>query len=445
MVKTFLTTTVAAAALIGVSFGSAAYAQACDATEFGAKTGQAYLAAENELIQNKNPSAALAKLNELRSMEMNCYERGAMLRLSAAIKIETGNAAGAVTDLEEAIRVGSISGDDVKSTYYTISQIYLQQNDVRKALDYMQRWIRAGGQPDRDQNWQLAVIHNKLDQNKEALPYAEKVLATDGQSAKREVIDFLIFLYDRTGNLSKKADLLERLLRSDPTDRKVWDAISGDYYQANDERKAFEVQKAMYLAGLLKTEDELKRITNFYNRFNAPYEAAKVLEKEINAGRVSKTLDNLELLANLYQVAREYQKAIPVIRQAANMTSDGKMYERLGRSYFELGKYKEAINALTQGLNKGNLKEPGYAWVLIGQSRYELDDRSGARDAFQKATNFRDGSRAGQGWIQFMNAEIETKKQFTIFEARVKLEGIRNEKKVCDQVLSFSTGGRCPD
>jgi len=430
---TWMTSVLGAAVFAAMTAGTA-HAQACEATEFSSKTGQVYLNAETQLLQEQNPAGALSELNKLRSMELNCYERGAVLRLSAAIKIEQGDSAGAIKDLEAAIQAGAITGDDVAQTYYNIGQLYLRDDNVVKAKEYMEKWINAGATPTRDQNWQMAIIHQKLEDYKGALPYAEKVLAADGQNADRQVIDFLIFLYDRTGNKAKKAQLLERLLQRDPNDRKVWDAISGDYFAANEERKAFEVQKAMYLAGLLKTEDELMRIVNFYNRFNAPYEAAKILEKEINAGRISPTMERLELLANLYQVAREYDKAIPVIQRAAQQAKNGKMDERLGRSYFELGEYEKAISALQTALNKGGLKEPGYANVLIGQSNYELGNREAAREAFQAGTRFADGRRAAQGWLGFMSAEVETQRQFAIFEASVRVEGLKNEKKGCERL-----------
>lgn len=443
-------TSVLGAALLAAATAGAAHAQAtCTEVEFlPSKYGQKYFDAENELFQNENPAAAVQILNQLKNNpELNCYAKGAVLRLSAGAKMQMDNPAGAVQDMEQAIRVGAVQQKDLLGTYYNIAQLSLSADNVPKAKEYMEKWIRAGATPNRDQNFQMAVIYQKLDDYRSALPYAEKVLAAEGSNAKEQTIDFLIFLYDRTGNRAKKAELLERKLVMNPGNKQVWDAIAGEYFQAGEERKAFEVQKAMYLAGLLKTEDELMRIVNFYNRFNAPYEAAKILEKEINANRISDSLERLELLANLYQVAREYDKAIPIIQRAAQKATNGRMDERLGRSYFELGEYRKAISALETALKRGNLKEPGYANILIGQSHYELDERQEAREAFLAAQKFSDGRRAGSGWIQFMNAEVETKKQFALFEQSVKVEGLQNEQKSCNRlkVLGENLPESCQD
>ena len=435
----WMTGVLGAALIAFAGVGSAQAQQACEATEFGSEAGQVYLNAETELIQNDNPAGALQQLNQLRSMELNCYERGAMLRLSAAVKINQDDLTGAIRDLEEAIRVGAIAGDQVGQTYYSIAQLHLQTENVPQAKAYMDRWLATGVTPTRDQNWQLAVIHQQLEDYRGALPYAERVLAADGNNASRQTIDFLIFLYDRTGDRAKKAELLQRLLRTDPNDRRVWDAIAGDYYSGNQERRAFEVYKAMYLAGLLTEEQEIMRVVNFYNQFNVPFEAARILEMEMNRGRVSKTFERLELLATLYQVAREFDRALPAIREAAQMSPDGKMYERLGRSLFELGEYEDAIEAYQSAISRGGLSEPGYARVMIGQAMYELDRKGEARDFFNEATRFSDGRRAANGWINFLDSEVRTQLALQRFQLQTRLQGLTNEKDSCQELIVFGS------
>lgn len=419
-----------AGALSCFGAGSAlAQAADCEATEFSSQSGELYLKAETELLQNDNAQAALGHLNKLRALDLNCYEQGAVLKLGAAIKIEAGDYAGAVRDLESALNQGYIPESEATNTYYNIFQIYLSQNNLEKALEYSVKWLDAGGDPDRDDMWRLAIVNQRLERNQEAIRWAEQVFEIDGSDAEREVYDFLIFLYDETGQRAKKAQLLEQLLARNPNERKLWDAIAGDYFAAEEERKAFEVQKAMYLGGILKEEDELMRVVNFYNRFDVPYHAAQILEKEMNAGRISKTYERMELLANLYQVAREFDKAIPVIEEAAQMSNNGEMYERLGRSYAELQEWAETEEALVAALNKGGIKDRGLAWVLIGQSRYERDDRAGAREAFRNANN-----RGGNGWLQFMDSEERTETALVQFEAQSLVQDTENEKKRCEQI-----------
>ncbi len=417
------------AGVIAFTGAGAALAQGCAETQFSAKTGQTYLDAEQAAMVNKDLATAASKLAQLRSQPLNCYEEGAVLRLGAYIKLEQGDRRGAVQDLLGLINKGFISSDQIAGTYYNIAQIYLQEEDLKQALEYMNKWQQAGGKPDRTQKWQMAVLSQRAGNNRDAIKWAEEVRRDDGSKFDQQLYDLLVYLYNDTGQKAKLAEVLEILLERNPADRKYWDAIAGNYFADNEERKAFEVQKAMYLGGLLKTEDEIMRIVNFYNRFNAPFHAARILEKEMNAGRIKKNLERLELLANLYQVAREHEKAIPVIRQAASAGGGGAMYERLGRSYADLQKWKEAEDALLEAMKLGGVKDKGNAWVQIGQSRFERNDRAGAREAFRTA-----GNQAGRSWLDFMNSEEETKAALVCFGVQSTLLNIQNEQKLCKRI-----------
>ena len=429
--KAILKGAIVAGALAVMGAGQA-LAQACEETQFGAKTGQIYLDAETAAMQAKDFNTAAAKLQQLQSMELNCYEKIAVVRHGADLKLERGDRRGAVQDLLSLINMGAIPQDQIAGTYYNIAQIYLQEEDLKSALDYMTRWQRSGGKPDRAQKWQLAVLNQRADNMSEAIRWAEEVRRDDGNKFDQQLYDLLVFLYNDTGNQAKLAEVLEVLVERNPQERKYWDAIAGNYFAANEERKAFEVQKAMYLAGLLKTEDEIMRIVNFYNRFNAPYHAARVLEKEMNAGRINKTVERMSLLADFYQVAREHEKAIPVIRQAAEMGGGGPMYERLGASYSEMQKWAETEEALQRALQSGNLKDRGTAFVRIGQSRYERGDRAGAREAFRQANN-----AGGRGWLAFMDSEEYTAAALVCFEVQAALMNVQNEEKTCKKLQAL--------
>ncbi|MEM6625354.1 MAG: CDC27 family protein [Pseudomonadota bacterium] len=435
----YLTTIAAVAAAAFVAPMASAQ---CAEEVFGAKAGQVYLDAETLLIANDDAPGALQKIEQLKSMELNCYERAAVIRLSAAANVKAGNLLAAARDLEEAINTGGLTGDDRTKTYYQIAQIYLQSDDLPKAKSFLDKWLADGAQPTKDQYMQLAVLSNKMGDNAAAGRYLDSLLQIEPNPDK-QTTDFVIYILNETGQKAKLAQFLsDSVIPRFPGEKRYWEVVAGLYFQAEDDRKAFETSKAMYLAGFFTKEDEIMRIVNFYNRFNAPYEAARILEREMNKGRVNKTPEKLETLANLYQVAREYERAIPVIKELANSTNSGKSYERLGRSYFELGEYDEAEQALRDAHERGGLKEPGFAWVLIGQMYHERGNRSAAREAFNNAASFRDGRRASAGWLNFMKSEDDTKVALRVFEKRVVLDEFKNQKKQCDQtkVLGEAAG-----
>jgi tetratricopeptide (TPR) repeat protein len=436
--KTVLRSAGAALAVLTIG-ASGALAQTCDITELSSAVGEKYLLAQNELVVNDNPAAASAGLAALRGEQLNCYEEGAVLGLSAQIKLAQEDYLGAARDLRTSLDKGYIPVDQRGQTLKALSQIYFAENQYDDGLRFMNEWIAAGGQPTRDEKWTLASVYALQDKYREAVPWAEQVLAADGANADRAVYDMLIYLYSNTGQLAKKAALLERLIERDPTDKQLWQAIAGDYFQADNQRRAFEVQKTMYLGGILTEETEIMQVVNFYNSFDVPYAAARILEKEMNAGRVSRSFERLELLAQLYQVAREHERAIPVLTEAARMNNSADLYLRLGRSYLDQKEWEKAEEALTSALNAGGLRDRGLAWTQIGQTRYERDDRAGAREAFAKAND-----RTGRSWLAFMDSEERTAKARIVEVADNERRELVTEQDAC-KTLTIIGGENLPE
>lgn len=392
----------------------AIYAQGCTETQFGTKTGERYLKAENAMTGEDNPAKAVQLATELRTaVALNCYEQGIVARLLAAAYIKMGQTTNAVRELESSIRLGVIPAKDVPQTYYNIAQLYLQDENLNKAKEYMQKWLASGQRPTDKQNLQLAQLWHMSGDDRGAIKYAEAALNQVGnRNAERSHLDFLNYLYNKTGQYGKQARFLQEvMLPRWPDDRNLWEGTCGLYQQADDDEKTFECIKLMYLMGFYKKEDEIMRIVNFYNSLDAPYAAARILEKEMNAGRITKNKANLERLAELYQVSREYAKSVPVFEQANRQTNDAKYLYRAGRSLFELGKYKDADAMLSRAV-AGNFKGKADAYALIGQSRYELGDRQAARKAFLQGSKFGgNGGKSCKSWVGFIDHEIYVEKQ----------------------------------
>ncbi|ACT58905.1 tetratricopeptide repeat protein [Hirschia baltica] len=433
----------AAVALAMAVMVPSAIAQAvpCEETQFTAKAGQAYLDAENAYLTEGQLETAKSLMTKLKGMTLNCYERSAVIRLSAGINVKSGDYKAAIRDLEEALP--TFTGENRTETLYNIAQLYLQTDDNKNAAAKLEEWIASGAKPTGQQFMQMATLYQQLGDNNKAIKYLEAMLNKDANPSK-QAIDFAVYLYNETGQKTKLASfLMNKVIPSFPAEKKYYEVMSSLYYEDENDHKAFEVVKAMYLAGFLKTESEVMRVVNFYNAFNSPFEAAKVMEKEMNAGRIEVTAEKLDTLANLYQVSREYDRAIPVIQKLAKLTNSGKSYERLGRSYFEMGKNEEAEKNLRLALDKGGMKEPGFGWVLIGQIKHKEGDRAGARTAFSNAAKL--GDRGGRGWLDFMASEDETKRALAEFDLRVAVEELKNVKKACKltEVLGGEPAEEC--
>jgi tetratricopeptide (TPR) repeat protein len=168
---------------------------ACLENQFRQETGQIYLQAEQAAITDRNLDAALVKLNQLRGTSLNCYEESAVFRMLAYVKIEKGDRLGAIEDLLGALDRGYIPADEIPQTYYNIAQIYLQMEDNKSALKYLDKWQLVGGKPDQFQKWQLTVLYRHVNNFHESIRWGEEVLKADGLQTTREKLEFIAAVY----------------------------------------------------------------------------------------------------------------------------------------------------------------------------------------------------------------------------------------------------------
>jgi len=149
-----------------------------------------------------------------------------------------------------------------------------------------------------------------------ALPWAEKWFRA-ASPKERKHYDLLNFLYNNLGMPGKQADIVKQMINRWPEDKSLWDAWASMLANGGREQEAFEVTKMLYLGGALNTEQDLMKVVQYYSFYDMPYQAAEILEREMNAGRIAKDTDKMVQLSNLFRQAREYKRAIPVLEQAA--------------------------------------------------------------------------------------------------------------------------------
>jgi len=148
-------------------------------------------------------------------------------------------------------------------------------------------------------------------------------------------------------------------------------------------------------------------MAQLYMQRETPYLAAKLLEKEMAAGRVQKDGKNYRLLSQAWQLAQEDEKAIPALKEAARLSSDGELDIRLGNAYLNIGKYDECVDAVQAGIRKGGLKSPDNAQISLGMCLYNQRKYRPAIEAFQAAAKTERSRRVSNQWINVINADVE--------------------------------------
>ena len=163
----------------------------------------------------------------------------------------------------------------------------------------------------------------------------------------------------------------------------------------------------LYERNYLTRAADMTNLANLYLLHGLPYKAAIVLDKEMGANIVESNERNLRLLSQAWYQAREDEKAISPLERAAGMSEDGELYVRLGQSHINLENWKEAADAVRQGIRLGGLKRNDTANIMLGMALFNQKRLEQARTAFERASRDNRSNRAATQWIAYVDSEIK--------------------------------------
>lgn len=333
------------------------------------------------------------------------YERSIVLRLRALAYYRLEQVDAAIRDFNALFDTGALITDEIIQFRTALGQIYLVQGNVSESIRQFELAIAAGAQLTPTFSYSVAQAYLQAERYRDGVRYAE--IYYNGKENKSEG-DYSImqFFYQQLERPADEERVVRDYLNAFPGSRTAWQNLVALFAQQGDDQAAFEANKLMYLNGLFREGNELLRLAQYYSYFENPYRGASILQREINAGRVEGSQRNLELLANMWRQAAEFESAIPVLERLSEQQGDGETALRLAEAHYQLNNFADAESALEVALERGGLSDTGQAWELLGNIRFSLDDRTGAIAAFEQGARFPRTRTTSNNWIRFVRAQI---------------------------------------
>jgi len=418
-------------------------AHAQEGRQFGAKAGQVVNDAL-QFINSNQHAAALGKLNEAIGISgLNAYERSTIYQMMGASHYDLGQTGQAISAFENSINAGGLLPNEVSSLRVNIAQLHIANGNYATGARLLENYLRSGGQEKPQYVEMLVQAYVQSDNYRAALPWAEKWFNAAPRPKERKYFDLLNFLYNNLGMQGRQADIVKEMIGRWPDDTTLWNSWASLLSNGGREQDAFEVNKMLYLGGALNSETDILKVIQYYSFYDQPFQAARILEQEMNAGRISQNADRLVQLSDLYRQAREYKRAIPILERAASQSGKAKLYADLGEALYNEGDCVKAETAFKEAINRGFDK--GKSWMLIATCRYEdaqkeprevcktttmeqrrdgvkNQKRIRAREAFQNVPSSSRERRNASKWVSFIDAEYKAIEDRCEFEANVEKE-----------------------
>jgi len=306
----------------------------------------------------------------------------------------------------------SMNALDQKTQYdlqFTLAQLYMATDEYEEAVGVLEDWLAASEEPEPKAYYYIAIAYTQMDRIDDAIPPAKK--AVELADRPKESWDrLLINLYFQQQSYDEMLPLLQQMVRLFPK-KNYWMQLSAVYSELDDDHAAMAVQQLAYVQGFLDQDGDQRRLARMYLYHDIPYWAAQVMTSGLENGVIEKDADSFELLANAWITAREFDKAVEPLAEAAELSETGDIYARLGQVYLEREEYIKAIDAIEAGIAKGELKNPGQAYLLLGICNFNADKLVASRRAFEKAVADKDAKSLAVQWITRVDDTIRNREK----------------------------------
>jgi tetratricopeptide (TPR) repeat protein len=364
-----------------------------------------YLGAAAKLIDEEKPDEAEALLLRLNPARMNPYERALVYRMIAFIAYGSQQHEKAIEAFKKVLDEQVLPIRDESKIRFSIAQLYAGLEEWAESILWVDQWRRYEAEPDPLGFYLKAIAQYQMGDFDAAIASTQEAIA---RGQPREAwLRLLAALYAEKQDYVKATPVLEELVLRYPK-KQYWVQLSLIYGAREDYDISLAVQQMAYQQGLLSEDKELRRLARSHLYHDLPYPAAKVLAKGLEDGVIEADADAYELLANSWVAARDYNRALTPLQQAAALSDDGNLFVRLGQVHMQREEWGDAVTAFKKALEKGSLKKQGNAVLLIGVALYNDSQAAQAQRYFVQAREFEDSKAEANRWITHIAQEGES-------------------------------------
>jgi len=357
----------------------------------------------------KQYEEALAKVNEARAApDKTAFEEFKINQVAGSALVGAKKYNEAAAAFEKLLDSGFLPPEQVEVYTKTVIQIFLNNNQNAKLLDYLPRWIKTHPN-DTEMITFLAKAQYNSGQFKAAKETLEGLISSAEKSGQRPKEDWFKSLVSvqfyklSDGKLDKPAlAVIEKALHYYPTPALWQNMLAGLKDQQMTDALKFQVFRLMLTVGALKSGEDYVELAQLANSFGFPAEGVNVLNagfaaKELGEGD-AKERDNRKL--TWMKKNLDVDKAeLPAEEQKAKASADGQADVLLGEDYIGYGQYAQAIEAIERGLKKGGVKKPDQAQMALGIAYYNNKQKDQARSAFKQVPATSDLKRIAELWM----------------------------------------------
>ncbi|MCH9027293.1 MAG: tetratricopeptide repeat protein [Proteobacteria bacterium] len=311
----------------------------------------------------------------------------------------------AIPHFEKAIALDALPDSAQKGMMYSLSSLYASQGRYQDTINMMMKWLCIEKQPPGAALILIGSSYAQLEKYRDALPWVKKAIEAQPEKPVEGWYQLELAIFYELAQYQNAANILKTVIRYWPNKARYWEMLAGAYQELRQDSHALAAMMLAYQKGLLEKEDRLVNLVRMNLFLENPFMAGKILDTEINRGRIQGTQKRLEMLLGAWTAAREFDKAISVIDRLGPMSDDGEFYYQKAQLFMEKANWREVVNAADDAIEKGGLKEICSAYLMKGVANAEMDRYSAADSSLDRASRSsckRNIREQAKGWKSYV-------------------------------------------
>jgi tetratricopeptide (TPR) repeat protein len=364
-------------------------------------------------IEGKNYAEAKALLDGVSASDkLNEYERASVFQTYAYMYAEQENYQGAIDSFRKSVAISNptegkgLPQAQLVSTMYNLGQLYMVIEQYQQAVQQLEEWRKIADSVNGAALALMATAYFQLENFDKALPLIKEAIKMTAD-ARENWYQLELAIYLERENYKDALTLLETMVPKFPNNKTYWIQLSAIYNELGKEKESFVVFDAAHKLGFITEEKDIVRLARLYMFHENPYKGAVLMEGAFKKNQVQRTSENLEVVANAYFNAREYKKAIPWLKEAADKASNGTLEMRLCQAQLQLNLYKDAEDACRGAIDKKGLKDEGAAWITMCIAQIEQKKWGPARNSCNSAAKFKDKANDAAQWLKYIDSRAK--------------------------------------
>lgn len=356
-----------------------------------------------EAFIEEDYEAAEASLGRLRERSLNPLERQQAHEVRGYIAAARGDHAGARQQFEAAISQGTMNARERAEMRFFIARLYVADEMWPAAIESLNTWFQIAADPNAVAYYLLALAHFQSGDLAAALAPAQQAVRLTN-APQESWLQLLLALQLTRKNYAAALPLLETLVQRYPK-KNYWVSLSTVHGALGDYEEALVPLQLAYSQGYLTEDSELRRLAQLLLFLGLPYRAAQVVEDALAQQHLEADAAVYELLGNSWIAAREFEKTVAPLTQAAEISEDGDLFVRLAQVQIQRERWASAAVALRRAIELGNLKKPGDAKLLMGIAVYNSNRPKQARTWFTRARAHTETRTEADQWLSHIERE----------------------------------------